>query len=115
MAPNATFDAPDGDTAYNLLAPPAGATGFVLECGNRADGERLYVANVDPANAIRVEWQGSFEGTGALVLSAKGDAIIFGLGDITRVIVQASAYPTLIAWAYLPAKAELISGSVRTT
>ena len=109
-----TIDAPDGDTAYVLTTPPTGAYGFVLECGNHADGEALWIANVDAVpNQVNVEWHGSHEGVGSINLSGKGDEITLPMGDITRVIVRASAYPTTIGWAYLPARASVHSGQRR--
>ena len=109
-----TIDAPDGDTAYVLTTPPTGAYGLVFECGNKADGEFLWIANVDATpNQVNVEWHGSNEGVGSINLSGKGDEISLPMGDIVRVIVRASAYPTTIGWAYLPARASVHSGQRR--
>jgi hypothetical protein len=109
-----TADAPDGDTAYVLTAPPAGALGFVLELGNRADGDGVWIANVDATpNQVNVQWHGSREGVGSINLSGKGDEVFIPAGDIVRVIVTASAYPTTIGWAYILGRQIVHSGQRR--
>lgn len=109
-----TQDAPDGDTAYVLTTPPTGATGFVIELGNGADGRGCWIANVDATpNQVKVEWHASHGGVGAVNLSGKGDEIVIPAGDVVRVVVTASAYPTTIGWGYLAHGMTIHSGQRR--
>jgi hypothetical protein len=109
-----TLDAGNGDTAYVLTTPPTGAAGFVIECGNTADGEGVWIANVDPVpNQVRVTAHGAHGGTEAWNLSAKGDEVFIPAGDVTRIVVDASAYPTTIGWAYLHPRMVIHSGQRR--
>lgn len=111
----ASNDAAHGDTAYAMIAPAAGNPGLQLDAGNQADGTLLYVANVDPANAITLDVEGSEAGHRRINLTAKGDYIVIPCGDVVRVQVTANAYPTLVAWAYLRHGWQIGTGSVRTT
>lgn len=98
-----------GNTNYTLR----GETPFDL--GNMADGRRLWIANVDPnSDQVTVETSGAHEGDRLYTLVNPGDYIIIPAGDITRVTVSSSAYPTRIGFAYLGPHMDIGTG-LRTT
>ena len=102
----ATGVSAQGDTSYSL------GSALVLDGGPSADGRSLWIANVDTTpNDVIVTTSGSAEGERVFVLSGKGDEMIIPLGDIRLVTIEASAYPTLIGYAYVSPGMRIRSGA----
>ncbi len=83
----AIIDAPNGDTNMSVAVTQQP---FVLDLSNHADGNRLWIANLDPANVVTVEANGAHANTARWNLSKQGDWIELPAGDITRVAVFGS-------------------------
>lgn len=100
----------DGDTAYVITAA---LINLIIDLGNEADGRRLFVANVDAANAVQVECSGAAEGDRLYLLTAKGDYIYVPGGDFTRVTITPLAYPCTVAYARLTPRMDIGTGQKR--
>lgn len=98
-----------GYTALALAAEEA----IVIAQGDHDDV--LYVVLADTGgNVAEVEIVGR-DGVRTWQLSKAGDTIRLPLYGVAVATIRASAYPTTVGWAILPATGSLVSGLTRTT